>query len=223
MKKNILKTLGFTIAAICLVGVLHEVVAANAENVFAGKIIVLRKIPPSYFNTKNGFVNFLKSSKNRYDCANPLPLPDEGAVDFQAMVFFKKPLGDYEVEMLFHDVGSRNGGKTGAEVFKGSVTQYTQDRNTRSMLARTSMTRQEFDADRKFKVEIQSHGKTVASGFFCTKGMSQAEVDQQKRVHAQQEEMRKSMEELKKKAAEQEAKENQEQRKKDAEAGQDLF
>lgn len=222
MKKSVTTTLGLTIAFLFLVGAVHEVVAANAEKKFAGKVIVLKKIPPSYFNSSNGFVNFLRNKANVYSCQNPLPLPDEGDVDFQAMAFFRKPLGDYEVEMLFHDIGPRNG-KKGTGTFRGSVTQYTQDRNTRSILARTTMSRSEFDADRQFKVEIQSHGKTVATGYFCTKGMSQAEVDQQKRIKAQQEEMRKSMEALKKKAAEQERKENEKQKQQDAAAGQDLF
>ncbi|MBN2526871.1 MAG: hypothetical protein JXR76_10800 [Deltaproteobacteria bacterium] len=215
MKKNVTKTVGITFALLILVGALHTVLAANAENMFAGKIVVLDAIPPSWFNTKNGFVNFLKKHRTDVIHAN-----EDNEWNFKAMAFFRKPLGDYEVEMVFYDVGDGTG--NAMREFRGSVTQYTQDRNAKSLLGRTVLTRPTFDANRKYFVEVQSHGKTVATGTFSTKGISQSQLDQEKRIEHQQKEMQKSMEELKRKAEEQERKE-QEQKKKDAAAGDDLF
>jgi hypothetical protein len=216
MKKTISKPLGFTVALLLLVGVVHTVVAANAENVFAGKVLVLDKIPPTWFNTKNGFVSFLKKHRTDVISANA-----DNEWNFRAMAFFRKPIGDYEVEMVFYDIGSGSG--KGMREFRGSVTQYTQDRNAKSLLGRATLTRPTFDANRKYFVEVQSHGKTLATGNFSTRGVSQNELDQQKRIEHQQKEMQKEMEAMKRREAEQRQQEEAEQQKKDADAGNDLF
>ena len=216
MKKSVMKTVGITFALLILVGALHTVFAANAENMFAGKIVVLDAIPPSWFNTKNGFVNFLKKHRTDVIHAN-----EDNEWNFKAMAFFRKPLGDYEVEMVFYDIGGGSG--KGMREFRGSVTQYTQDRNAKSLLGRATLTRPTFDANRKYFVEVQSHGKTLATGQFSTRGVSQNELDQQKRIEHQQKEMQKEMEAMKRREAEQRRQEEAEQQKKDADAGNDLF
>jgi hypothetical protein len=216
MKKSISRTIGITIGLLLLAGTVHTVFAANAENVFAGKVLVLDQIPPTWFNTKNGFVNFLKKHRTNVVSANA---DNEWA--FKAMAFFRKPIGDYEVEMVFYDIGNGSGG--GMREFRGSVTQYTQDRNAKSLLGRATLTRPTFDANRKYFVEVQSHGKTMATGQFATKGISQNQLDQQKRIEHQQKEMQKEMEAMKRREEEQRRQEELEQQKKDANAGNDLF
>jgi hypothetical protein len=215
-KKYIGKTILITLILLFTVGTIHQVLAANAENVFGGKVILLKKIPPTYFNTKNGFVSFLRKNKITTLYANK-----DNEWDFKSMAFFRKSLGDYEVEMVFYDV---TGGKSkSARIFKDSFTQYTQDRESRSLLGRAVLTRPRFDANRKYIVEVQSHGKTVATGSFSTKGISQAQLDEQKRIDNEMKQMQKSMEELKRKAAEQEKQQAAEEKNKDAAAGDDLF
>lgn len=216
MKKHFVKTMGFIAATLILVGALHTVFAANAETMFAGKVVVLDAIPPTWFNSKNGFVNFLKKHRITVVHANA-----DNEWNFKAMAFFRKPIGDYEVEMVFFDIGSGSG-KSMRE-FRGSVTQYTQDRNAKTLLGRATLTRPTFDANRKYFVEVQNHGKTVASGQFETKGISQNQLDQQKRLEHQQKEMEKTMEEMKRREEEQHRQEQEAQKKKDAAAGDDLF
>ena len=216
MKKQFTKFIGITAAMLILVGAIHTVFAANAEKVFAGKVIVIKKIPPTWFNTKNGFVNFLRKNKTDVIHAN-----EDDEWNFKAMAFFRKPIGDYEVEMVFYDIGS--GSSKSMREFRGSVTQYTQDRNSKSLLGRATLTRPTFDANRKYFVEVQSHGKTVATGQFATKGISQDQLDQEKRIEAKRKEMEKEMEAMKRREEEQRKKEAAEQQKKDAAAGQDLF
>lgn len=197
-------------------GILSQVVAADAENVFGGQVILLKKIPPTYFNTKNGFVTFLKQNRIKTLYAN-----ENNEWDFKSMAFFKKSLGDYEVEMVFYDV--TDGKSESARVFKDSFTQYTQDRESRSLLGRAVLTRPRFDANRKYVVEVQNHGKKVAIGAFETKGISQAQLDEQKRIDNEVKKMEKSMEELKKKAEEQEKLQKENDKKEDASAGENLF
>ncbi len=216
MKKAIHRHLGIIIALLFLVGAIGTVVAQDAHNVFAGQVILLSKIPPTYFNTKDGFVRFLRQNKITVLHANA-----ENEWDFKSMAFFRKPLGDYEVEMVFFDVTSGKG--PDAKEFKDSFTQYTQDRQSRSLLGRAILTRPRFDANRKYIVEVQSHGKTVASGSFETKGATQAQLDEQKRIDNEMQKMQKSMEELQKKAQEQENQQKEKEKNKDAAAGDSLF
>ncbi|MBN2717005.1 MAG: hypothetical protein JXX14_14235 [Deltaproteobacteria bacterium] len=215
MKKQFVKFIGLA-AAILILASAITVVAANAENVFAGQVIVLDQIPPTWFDSKNGFVNFLRKHKTDVISAN-----EDNEWNFKAMAFFRKPIGDYEVEMVFYDVG--NGSGSGMREFRGSVTQYTQDRNSKSLLGRATLTRPTFDANRKYFVEVQSHGKTVATGQFATKGISQNQLDQEKRIDNQRKEMQKEMEEMKRREDAQRKQEAEKQNKQNEAAGQDLF
>ena len=203
-------------ALVFMLGVAHEVIAANAEQVFAGKVVVLKKIPPSYFPTKDGFVNFLRTHSTNVVFAN-----EQNEWMFQSMAFFKQPLGDYEVEMVFFD--TKNGKSEDKRRFVNSFTQYTQDRQTKSLMGRAVLTRPSFDANRDYMVVVQSHGKDVATGFFSTKGVSQAELDEQKRSEAEMKKMEESMKDLEKKAKEQEEQQKREEEQKNQKAGDDLF
>ena len=51
--------------AFVLVVAVGEVVARNAESVFAGKVLLLKKRPPSYFKTKQAFIRFLKQNSTK--------------------------------------------------------------------------------------------------------------------------------------------------------------
>ncbi len=188
-------------------------VAANAvENRFAGKVLILKRKPPSYFKTKGGFVGFLRK--------NSIKTVHEGedrTWTFETMAFFRKPLGDYEIEMVFYDV--KNGRSKSQRRFVNSYTQYTQDRNTRSLSGKTKLVRPHFDANKKYMIVAQSHGRELAKGEFTTRGTSQAMIDQQTRYKYEQKQMEKSMKELERKVKEQEKKEKEESNK----AAQDLF
>jgi predicted ribosome quality control (RQC) complex YloA/Tae2 family protein len=137
--------------------------------------------------------------------------------EFKSMAFFRKPLGDYEVEMVFYDI--TNGSSKSQRRFLDSFTQYTQDRNTRSLMGKATLIRPRFDANRKYMVIVQKHGKQVASGKFSTRGISQKQLDQEKRMKNEMKKMEESMKELQKKAKEQE----EAQKKRNQEAGQSLF
>ncbi len=216
IKKTAKKRVLAALTLVLTIVIIQQVMAANAENVFGGKVIMLKKIPPTYFNTQNGFVHFLRKYKITTLYAN-----EQNEWEFKSMAFFKKPLGDYEVEMVFYDV--THGKSKSARVFKDSFTQYTQDRESRSLLGKAVLTRPSFDANRKYIVEVQRHGKTVAQGSFSTKGISQAQLDEQKRMENEMKKMKKSMEDLKKKAAEQERQNAAASKKKDSAAGNNLF
>jgi predicted ribosome quality control (RQC) complex YloA/Tae2 family protein len=210
-----MRYLGVFAALVFVLGTVCEV-AANAENVFAGKVVVLKKLPPTYFPTKDGFVSFLRNNS-----VKTLYADENNEWMFQSMAFFKKPLGDYEVEMVFYDV--KNGKSKDKRKFVNSFTQYTQDRNTRSLLGRAILIRPSFDANRDYMVVVQRHSEEVATGFFSTKGVSQAQLDEQKRQDAEMKKMEESMKELERKAKEQEEQQKRDEEQKNRKAADSLF
>ena len=214
-KKNSNRYLGSLAALTIIFGAVYNV-AANAENVFAGKVVVIKKLPPTYFPTQNGIVQFLRNHSVKF-----LHADENHEWMFQSMAFFKRPLGDYEVEMVFFDV--KNGKSKDKRRFVNSFTQYTQDRNTRSLLGRAILTRPSFDANREYMVVVQRHSEEVATGFFSTKGISQEQIDEQKRYEAEVKKMEESMKDLERKAKEQEEQQKREEEQRNKKAADSLF
>jgi hypothetical protein len=200
------------VCAFVVVGV-GEVLAKGVESIFAGKVLVLRKAPPTYFKSKNGFVKFLRGNRVSTVYENK-----DHTWTFPTMSFFKRPLGDYEVQVVFYDVTA---GKTDAKrKFVDSYGQNTMDRNTRSLFHRVQITRPAFDAKRNYMIVMQGGGgRELAKGFFSTKGVTQAALDEQKRIEYEMKKMEESMKDLQKKVKEQEEREKKENDK----AADDLF
>ena len=202
------------VAALFVVVVAGEVIARKPEDVFGGKVIILKKRPPTAFKTADGFVQFLHANAMRTVYADA-----DNTWTFETMAFFRRALGDWEVEMVFYDVGA--GSSNAARRFVDSYTQYTQDRNTRSLSGKVQLIRPQFDANKDYMVVVQHKGDELAKGFFSTKGISQQQIDDQLRVEAEMKKMEQSMKDLEQKVKEQEeaAKKKQE----DSKAADDLF
>ena len=201
----------FVAFAVLLVGT-GDVLARKVEDIFAGKVLILAKRPPTYFKSKNGFVTFLKRNQQ-----GTVYEHEDHTWNFETMAFFKRPLGDYEVDMVFYDVGK--GKSDAARKFVDSYQQNTMDRNARILSHKAHLTRPSFDAKKSYMIVVQSKGREVAKGYFNTKGVTQAAIDQQKRVEHEMKEMEKSMKELEQKVKEQE----EQQKKENEKAADDLF
>lgn len=212
MKKTVAGVILCGFALFVLSAGLGEVFAQSVPGGFAGRVVILKKRPPSYFRTQGAFTSFLRSNSTKIVYEN-----ESKEWVFETMSFFKKPLGDYEVEMVFFDI--ERGRNTNQRRFVDSFTQYTQDRNTRSLSGKARLIRPQFDANIRYMVIAQSHGKDMAVGEFSTKGTSQAYIDQQKRYEAAEKEMEKSMLDLERRAKEQEERDKKENSK----AAEDLF
>jgi hypothetical protein len=213
MKKTTL-WIGVT-ALVCffLVTGIAEVTAKAVVDAYAGKFFVLKKKPPSYFRSQGVFKSFLKSNSTKIVHENK---DHEWA--FETMAFFKKPLGDYEVQIAFFDI--TKGASLNVRKYVTSYVQYTQDRNTRILFGKSILIRPDFDADRRYLVVARSRDQELARGDFKTRGISQKALDSQKRFEAEQKAMEKSMQDLERRAKEQE--ENRRKRK-NQKAAEDLF
>ncbi|MBW2276103.1 MAG: hypothetical protein JRF63_01345 [Deltaproteobacteria bacterium] len=200
--------------ALVVVGV-GEVIA-GAEQTFAGRVLVLKKTPPNYFKTKGGFVSFLRNNSIKTVFESK-----DHTWSFPTMSFFRKPLGDYEAQVVFYDI--TKGTSAGKRKFVDAYGQNTMNRNTRSLFHKVQITRPLFDAKKTYQIVMQSRGKDLAKGTFSTKGVTQAALDQQKRVDHEMKKMEESMKELEKLAKEQEEEDKKRQKKEDQEAAEDLF
>jgi hypothetical protein len=200
------------VAGLFVVLVAGEGIARRAEDVFAGKVVILKKRPPLSFKSADGFIGFLRTNSVQTVYAD-----GDNTWTFETMAFFHRPLGDLEVDMVFYDV--TNGGGEGR--FVDTYTQYTQDRNTRVLSGKCQLIRPTFDANKSYNIVVQHQGTTLARGHFSTKGISQDQLDNEKRVAAEMVKMEESMKDLQKKVDEQKARE--EAQKKDQKAADDLF
>lgn len=216
MGKSLASWAAVAVAAVFLTAVVGEVAAGGAEDVFAGKVLLLKKKPPSYFKSKGGFVSFLRGNSIKTVYAD-----EDNTWSFETMAFFRRPLGDYEVEMVFYDVD--NGSSKNQRRFADSYTQYTQDRNTRILSGKAHLTRDSFDANKKYMLVVQHKSAELAKGFFTTRGISQDAIDQQKRVDHEMEKMEESMKKLEKLAREQEEAQKKKDAEKNEKAADDLF
>jgi RPA family protein len=208
-------TVAVAVVAMVALG-LGTAAARGVEDVFAGKVLILTKRPPTHFRSKGAFVRFLRSHSTKKVHENA----DHEWV-FETMAFFRRPLGDYEVQVAFYDI--TDGKSRGAREFADGYSQQTMDRNTRIFAHKARLRRPHFDAKRRYMMEVKNRDRTLAKGYFQTLGVSQAAIDQQKRFEHEMKKMEKEMEELKKKAKEQEEQEKREQEKKDKEAAEGLF
>jgi hypothetical protein len=187
---------------------------AGIEDKFAGKFLLLKRRPPSSFRSVGSFASFLRKNSIKTVYEN-----EEREWVFESIAFFRRPLGDYEVEVVFYDIG--NGRATNQRRFVNSYTQYTQDRNTRSLSGKVRLDRSGFDADKRYMIVASHKGDELAKGEFRTRGTSQEQLDEMKRIRAEQERMKKEMEELARKAKEQQ--EKQKQKEENKKAAEDLF
>jgi hypothetical protein len=206
---------GLVVLALVVAG-LGEVIAGGVEDVFAGKVLVLRKAPPTYFKSKSGFTQFLRSQQ-----VKAISEGEDQSWTFPTMSFFKKPLGDYEVQVVFFDI--TDGSSESARKLVDAYGQNTMDRNTRSLFHKVKVSRPAFDAQRKYQIVVKSHGKELAKGYFETKGVTQAALDDQKRLDNEMKKMEESMKELEKLAKEQEEADKKRQEQENNKAADDLF
>lgn len=200
------------LAGLFVVVIAGEVIARRVEDVFAGKVVVLKKRPPTHFKTADGFIGFLRTNAVQTVYADA-----DNTWSFETMAFFRRPLGDLEVDMVFFDV--THGSSEGSRRFVDTFTQYTQDRNTRILSGKCQLIRPAFDANRSYMIVVQHQGDTLAKGSFSTKGVSQEQLDNEKRVAAEVQKMEESMRDLQKKVEEQNARESEQNKK----AADDLF
>jgi hypothetical protein len=196
MKKSVVWLTASVFASLVLIAGVGEL-RAGIEQKFAGKIFILKKRPPSYFKSQGAFSSFLRKNSMKVVSEN-----EDHEWVLRTFAFFKRQLGDYEVEMVFYNI--EKGKDKNRRQFVDSFTQMTQNRNTKSLEGKATLTRPSFDGNTSYMVVAQASGTDLAKGYFSTRGMTQETIDEQKRILIEQKKMEESMHDLQAKAKKQE-------------------
>jgi len=137
--------------------------AAKPENVFGGKVIITYKQVPTRFKSASAMISYIKRQGISVIKENA-----EKNWEFEILSFFKKPLRDYECQIIFYDTEKRGNRK-----FMASFTQYVQDRNTRIVGQKIKLKRDDgFKPNWRYTVVVTSRGRELAKKEFTLKGTS---------------------------------------------------
>jgi len=135
--------------------------AAKPENVFGGKVIITYKQVPTRFKSASAMISYIKNHS-----INVINEKADKNWEFEILSFFKKPLHDYECQIIFYDTE-----KKGNRKFMASFTQYVQDRNTRIVGQKVKLKRDEgFKPNWRYTVVVTNRGRELAKKEFTLKG-----------------------------------------------------
>ena len=118
-----------TVLALSILMFARPTVAAKAEDVFKGKIIITKNRLPMHFSSAGGFVSALQKGKIDKIWPTEEKGDDKGTWDLEYIAFFAQPLDDSEIQVKFYDITRRQ------EVTSPAI------RSTRASAARASSAR----------------------------------------------------------------------------------
>ncbi len=124
---------------------------ANVANRYAGKVLLFKRRPPSTWRTASIFHQFVRNHR-----VNRIRAGDDGNWRFEYMAFFRRPINDREVQVLFYDANSRN------ERYINSYSLYLQDRQQRIVGGTARLERPDFRPNRYYRIVVTSRRRTVA-------------------------------------------------------------
>ena len=93
-----------TVLALSILMFARPTVAAKAEDVFKGKIIITKNRLPMHFSSAGGFVSALQKGKIDKIWPTEEKGDDKGTWDLEYVAFFAQPLDDSEIQVKFFDI-----------------------------------------------------------------------------------------------------------------------
>ncbi|MCG5055649.1 MAG: hypothetical protein KA712_22050 [Myxococcales bacterium] len=134
------------------------------EDVFKGQVVVTKKRLPSKFSSGEAFISAIKQSKTDKIWPKEQKGNDDATWKVEYVAFFARPLDDFEVMVKFYDVTG------GTRRYVAGDAQMTRERGTRVFASDMELSKPEFDANRKYLMVLESHGRTVAQTTFWLRG-----------------------------------------------------
>jgi len=134
--------------------------ARNPEDVFAGRVIITYKPVPTYFKSAAAMISYVNS--------HSISIVDENEKhdwEFEILSFFKRPLGDFETQVVFYDI------EKGGEKLMSSFTMYVQNRDARVVGQKVLLKRADgFQPNWRYSVIVKSRQKVLAEKAFALRG-----------------------------------------------------
>jgi hypothetical protein len=137
--------------------------ARKPEDVYAGKIMVMKNRLPERFRSAEDFIGQIK----RASIASLWPEKtgeDKGKWRFEYLAFFSRPLDDLEVSLRFYDVTS------GQKRFLAESTTYVQHRGERMFGSNMVVGAPEFEPNKKILITMENRGRILATGTLIIRG-----------------------------------------------------
>lgn len=148
-----MRTMARAVATLVAAAVVAGVPAALAEvaNRYAGQVIIFDARPPSRWRTDSVFHRFVRAHRT-----NRIAAGDDGNWRIEYMAFFRRPVGDREVQVLFYDVHD-------AERYISSYSLYLADPSQRIVGGNARLERPDFRPNRYYRIVVTSRRRTIAT------------------------------------------------------------
>ncbi len=138
--------------------------AAKAEDVFKGKVIITAKRLPVKFSSESAFVAALQKAKTDRVWPKEEKGNDHAEWNVEYIAFFAHPLNDFEVSVKFYDITG------GTHRFVAGDQQYTRAKGQRIFASSILLAKPEFDTNKRYMMTVESGHRTIASTTFWLRG-----------------------------------------------------
>jgi hypothetical protein len=153
-----------TVLALSILMFARPTVAAKAEDVFKGKIIITKNRLPMHFSSAGGFVSALQKGKIDKIWPTEEKGDDKGTWDLEYVAFFAQPLDDSEIQVKFYDITH------GDKKYVAGDPQYTRERGSRIFGSSIQLAKPDFDVRKHYMMTIESKGRVIATTSFWLLG-----------------------------------------------------
>jgi hypothetical protein len=144
--------------------------AAKAEDVFKGRVIITSTRLPTKFPSEAAFISALQKAKTDRVWPKEEKGNDHAVWKLEYFAFFASPLNDNEVNVKFWEVAG------GSQRFVAGDEQYTRERGKRIFASSIELAKPEFEQNKKYMMTVESNRRVIASTTFWLRG-KQASYD----------------------------------------------
>jgi len=137
--------------------------AAKPEDVFKGRIMIVKKRLPMRFSSAGAFISAVQSSKTDKLWPTEEDGADKGIWNVEYIAFFAQPLNDSEIQVKFYDI-------TAGKKYVAGDAQYTREKGSRIFSSSIQLAKPEFDVRKHYMMTAESRGRIIATTSFWLLG-----------------------------------------------------
>jgi hypothetical protein len=137
--------------------------ARKPEDVYAGRIMIMKNRLPEHFRSAEDFISQIKRSSTGTIWADK-DGDTKGKWRFEYLAFFARPLDDIEVSLRFYDVTG------GSKRFLAEASTYVSKRGERMFGSNMSIGAPEFEPNKKILMSMENRGRVLAQTTLVIRG-----------------------------------------------------
>jgi hypothetical protein len=151
-----------TFGSLALTGTGSLAGGGKPEDVFKGRIMIMKKRLPMRFSSAGAFISAVNSGKT--DKLWPTEEDGEkGSWNLEYIAFFAQPLNDSEIQIKFFDI-------TSGKKFVAGDAQYTREKGSRIFSSNIVLGKPEFDVRKHYMMTAETRGHVIATTSFWLLG-----------------------------------------------------